>query len=375
MSNEPKSVYSMRQERLGGLIRAAGLDCVVVNPGPSVFYLTGLRFHLMERPVVAIFIQEKAPIMVLPELEKQKLTGLPFDVTPFFYNDNPRTWQDAFNQAARAAHLDGMKAGVESLALRVLELRFLEKAASYAQFISADESLSQLRICKDQSEIEAMRKAVDIAQKAFLATLATMKIGQSEREIAGELTLQLLRNGSDAEFAFSPIVSSGPNGANPHATPGDRRLTAGDLLVVDWGATYNNYISDLTRTVAFGPIDSEWEHIAKVVAEANAAGRSTARPGIPAGDVDRAARAVIENAGYGKYFTHRVGHGIGMLGHEEPYMYAENDLVLKPGMAFTVEPGIYLPDRNGVRIEDNVIITKDGAETLSNLPRELYRVK
>jgi Xaa-Pro dipeptidase len=374
MSDEPKSIYQSRQERLGGLIREAGLNCIAVNPGPSLYYLTGLRFHLMERPVVVFFIPGKAPLVVLPELEKLKLIGLSFKLKPYSYNDNPQTWQEAFNQAAQAAHLDGLKVGVEPLALRVLELRFLEKAAPHAQFMSAEKSLSLLRICKDEIEVETMRKAVDIAQEAFLATLATMKIGQSEREIAGELAQQLLRKGSDAELAFSPIVSSGPNGANPHATPGERRLASGDLLVVDWGASYNGYISDLTRTVAVGSIDSEWERIAQVVAEANAAGRSTARPGIPAGDVDRAARAVIEKAGYGQYFTHRVGHGIGMQVHEEPYMYAENALILTSGMAFTVEPGIYLPDVNGVRIEDNVIITKDGADILSNLPRELFRV-
>jgi Xaa-Pro dipeptidase len=374
MSNEPKSVFQSHQEKLSGLIRQAGLDCIVVNPGSSLVYLTGLHFHLMERPVVTFFMPGRAPLIVLPALEKQKLANLPYDIEPYPYNDNPQTWQAAFNQAAQASRLDGGKIGIEPLALRVLELRFLEKAAPHAQYISAEESLALLRICKDESEIELMRGAVDIAQKAFLATLATMKVGQMEREIAGELTLQLLRNGSDAEVAFSPIISSGPNGANPHAIPGDRRLTPGDLVVVDWGATHNGYISDLTRTVAIGPIDDEWERIAKVVAEANTAGRATARPGIPAGDVDRAARAVIEKAGYGPYFTHRVGHGIGMLVHEEPYMFAENTLKLLPGMTFTVEPGIYLPDRNGVRIEDNVVITKDGAETLSSLPRELYRV-
>jgi Xaa-Pro dipeptidase len=375
MSNEPKSIFYGRQDKLGGLMRQAGLDCIVVNPGPSLVYLTGLHFHLMERPVVTFIIPGRVPLIVLPILEKQKLIGLPYEIESYPYNDNPQTWQAAFNQAAQAAHLERGIVGVEPLALRVLELRFLEKAAPHAQFISAEESLSLLRICKDESEIEFIHKAVDIAQKAFLATLAGMKVGQTEREIAGELTLQLLRNGSDVEIAFSPIVSSGPNGANPHATPGNRRLIPGDLLVVDWGATSNGYISDLTRTVAIGPIDSEWERIAKVVAEANTAGRSTARPGIPAGDVDRAARAVIEKAGYGQYFTHRVGHGIGMQEHEAPYMYAENTLKLLPGMTFTVEPGIYLPDRNGVRIEDNVVITKDGAESLSNLPRELYRIK
>jgi len=356
------------------LIQAAGLGGLVLNPGPSLFYLTGLSFHLMERPYVLILIPGKTPLIVLPELEKLQLSGLPFEITPFTYNDNPQTWQAAFNQAVKAGGLDGLKVGVEPLALRVMELRFFETAAPHAQFTSAENSLALLRMCKDEVEIDAMRKAVEIAQKAFLATLATIKIGQSEREIASELTQQLLRNGSNAGLAFPDIVSSGPNGANPHATPGERRLVSGDLIVIDWGATYNGYISDLTRTIAVGSIDPEWEHIAQVVAEANAAGRSAARPGIPAGDVDRAGRAIIEKAGYGQYFTHRIGHGIGMQVHEDPYMYAENKLILKPGMAFTVEPGIYKPGVNGVRIEDNVVITQDGAETLSNLPRELFRL-
>jgi Xaa-Pro dipeptidase len=374
MSNENKSIFHRRQEKLGGYIRDNGLDCVALNPGPSLFYLTGLSFHLMERPVVVFFFPEKTPVIVLPALEKLKLSHLTYELEPYSYDDNPQSWQQAFDQAAQAAHLGGKKIGVEPLSLRVLELRFLENAANHAQFVSAQEILSSLRICKDETEVECMRKAVDIAQRAFLATLASMKTGRTEREVAGELTLQLLRNGSDTEIAFSPIVSSGPNGANPHAAPGERRLSPGDLIVVDWGATHNGYISDLTRTVAVGSIDSEWERIAKVVAEANSAGRSAARPGIAAGEVDHAARAVIEKAGYGAYFTHRVGHGIGMQVHEEPYMFAENNLLLEPGMAFTVEPGIYLPERNGVRIEDNVVITKDGAETLSNLPRELFRV-
>jgi Xaa-Pro dipeptidase len=375
MSDKIISVHKSRQEKLGNLIRQAGLDCIVVNPGSSLLYLTGLSFHLMERPVVVYFFPDTRPIVVLPELEKLKLNNLPFEVEPYTYNDNPKTWQEAFNKASQAARIERTIIGVEPLTLRVLELRFLEKAAPHAQFVSAEKSLSLLRICKDNTEIDSMRNAVEIAQKAFLATLETIKIGQTEREIAGELTIQLLRNGSDAEVAFPPIVSSGPNGANPHATPGERRLTSGDLVVVDWGATYNGYISDLTRTIAVGSIDDEWERIAQVVADANSAGRSIARSGIPAGDVDRAARAVIEKAGYGKYFTHRVGHGIGMQVHEEPYMYAENDLILMPGMTFTVEPGIYLSDINGVRIEDNVVITQEGAETLSNLPRGLFRVK
>jgi len=183
--------------------------------------------------------------------------------------------------------------------------------------------------------------------------------------------VQLLRNGSEPEMPFAPIVSGGPNSANPHASPTARKLQAGDLLVVDWGATYDGYISDLTRTFAVGEVDEEYQKIHEIVQEANAAGRGAAKPGVPCAAVDQAAREVIENSGYGVYFTHRTGHGIGMEGHEEPYMRGDNMQLLEPGMAFTVEPGIYLPNRNGVRIEDNVVITETGADVLSDMPREV----
>jgi Xaa-Pro dipeptidase len=196
----------------------------------------------------------------------------------------------------------------------------------------------------------------------------------SEQEISSELILQLLRAGTHADMPFAPIVSGGPNSANPHAVPSPRKIGPGDLLVIDWGASYDGYISDLTRTFAIGKIDPEFLKIYETVKQANAAGRAIARPGIPAGEVDHAARKVIDAAGYGKYFTHRTGHGIGMEGHEDPYMYAGNKLILTPGMTFTVEPGIYLRDINGVRIEDDVIITEDWAESLSNYSRDLITI-
>jgi Xaa-Pro dipeptidase len=143
------------------------------------------------------------------------------------------------------------------------------------------------------------------------------------------------------------------------------------MLVVDWGAAYDGYISDLTRTFAVGEVDAEYAKIHKIVQESNAAGRAAARPGVPCANVDKAARAVIEKAGYGKYFTHRTGHGIGMEDHEDPYIRDNNMQLLEAGMAFTVEPGIYLAGRNGVRIEDNIVITEDGVDCLSDMPREM----
>mgnify|MGYP001811163871 CR=1 FL=1 len=189
--------------------------------------------------------------------------------------------------------------------------------------------------------------------------------------MAAELVAQLLRAGSDPQLPFQPIVSGGPNSANPHAVPSDRPLQKGDLLVIDWGAAYESYYSDLTRTFVLGQPDEEQLRIARLVENANAAGRAVARPGLRAGDVDAAARAVIEEGGYGQFFTHRTGHGLGLESPEPPYMFGANDLLLEEGMTFTVEPGIYLPGKGGVRIEDDMLITPNGAESFSDMPRPL----
>lgn len=366
-----QSIFLARQARLEEAITAHGFDALALNPGSSLTYLTGLGFHLMERPVTAIFAPGQPVTVILPELERLKLEGLSFPVRSFAFGEDPARWPDAFAAALQAAGVSRQKIAVEPTRLRFLELRMLEAAAPAASFVSGEALLSALRISKDEQEVAAMRTAVEIAQQALQATLPFVQPGKTERQIAAELTLQLLRHGSEPEMAFSPIVSGGPNSANPHASPSDRPLQTGDLLVIDWGAIYHGYVSDLTRTFAIGPVDAEYTRIAEIVKAANAAGRLAAGPGVAAQEVDRAARDVIEQAGYGQYFTHRTGHGIGLEGHEPPYMREGNDLALQPGMAFTVEPGIYLPGRNGVRIEDNVVITVGGAETLSNLPREL----
>jgi len=378
MSGSPptptQSVLIARQNRLATALAEAGLDALALNSGPSLVYLTGLHFHLSERPVVALFMPGNAPILVLPELEMAKTRGLPFEMQVFPYGEDLESWPVVFRQATQAARIDGHPVGVEPGRLRVLELRILEEAAPGARWVSAEASLAALRMRKDAGEIAAMRRAVDIAQRALQATLPQLKTGMSEHELAAELTLQILRAGSDPELPFAPIVSGGPNSANPHASPSNRRLSPGDLLVIDWGASYEGYFSDLTRTFAIGKVDAELEQIARVVMQANAAGRAAGRPGVACGEVDRAARSVIEQAGYGQYFFHRTGHGLGMESHEEPYMRAGNPLLMEAGMTYTVEPGIYLPARNGVRIEDDVVVTADGSESLSDMPRELITI-
>ncbi|MFN3742956.1 MAG: M24 family metallopeptidase, partial [Anaerolineales bacterium] len=247
-------------------------------------------------------------------------------------------------------------------------------AAPQAEFPEAGDVVGILRRRKDAQEIARIRKAIEIAEKALETVLPSIRVGMSEQEVAAELTLQLLRHGSEAELPFPPIVAAGPNSANPHATPSDRPLQAGDLLIIDWGATYQGYISDLTRTFAIGRVDEELRRIAQIVEEANLRGRQAAGPGRACAEVDRAARRYIEAAGYGVAFTHRTGHGIGLEAHEEPYLRGDNLQPLEIGMTFTVEPGIYLAGRGGVRIEDNLVITESGAETLTTLPRSLRAI-
>lgn len=365
---------SERLSRLRELMREHKLEALVLNPGQTLTYLTGLQFHLMERPTLLIVPLSELPVMVLPELESGKLALLRFPVKAFTYGDNPALWGDVIRAACKASGLNDKKVGLEPLRMRFMELTHLQRAAPQAQFISGETALNALRIQKDHQEVEAMRKAVKIAEQGFLWMLEHVKTGMTERELAAELSLQMLRAGSEPELPFAPIIASGPNSANPHANPSDRRLAAGDLVVVDWGAAYEGYYSDLTRTLAVGNVDPELHKIARIVADANTAGRAAGKPGVTAGSVDQAARAVITAAGYGDYFTHRTGHGLGLETHEQPYMFSENTLRLAEGMTYTVEPGIYLPERGGVRIEDDVVVTADGCETLSSLPRDLFKV-
>ncbi|BAJ63633.1 M24 family metallopeptidase [Anaerolinea thermophila] len=364
-------MYKKRYEKLQSLMQEHGYDILALNPGPSLFYLTGLSFHLSERPVVLLVPAGSSPTLILPKLEKEKLSQSQIPLQGVFFEDNPETWQNAFNQASELLQLSHKRIGYEAVRLRALEFFLLMKSAPNADFLNAESIIATLRMKKDAEELNRMQKAVEIAQNALLATLPMIKPGKSEKEIASELTAQLLRHGSDPEFPFYPIVSGGPNSANPHATPTERTLRTGDLLVIDWGASFEGYVADLTRTFAIGKIDSELQKIAEVVLRANEEGKRVAHSQIPIGEVDKATRKIITDAGYGEFFTHRTGHGLGLEGHEPPYIFSENNLLIEEGMTFTIEPGIYLPGKGGVRIEDDVVITQEGCYSLSNLSREL----
>jgi len=266
------------------------------------------------------------------------------------------------------------KLGVIPRRLRMLELDYLKNAAPDLELASAQGIISKMRMIKDETEIARMDEAVRIAECSLTAILSAIKPGVTEKEVASRLVGRLLQGESDPELPFFPIVSFGENSANPHAGPGDRVLREGDLVLIDWGAGYKGYYSDITRVFAMGDIHPELEKIAQFVKEANAAGRAAVKPGALARDVDMAARKVIMDAGYGEFFIHRTGHGLGREAHEDPYISEFDSTVLVPGMTFTIEPGIYLPNRGGARIEDDILVTENGCRSLTNHPRDLFQL-
>ncbi|HLB47983.1 MAG TPA: aminopeptidase P family protein [Anaerolineales bacterium] len=365
-------MHSTRIDRLQSLAAEQKLAAVALVPGPNMIYFTGLQFHLSERPTVAVFAPGQTPAIILPALEADKPDASPIQFRKFVYTDEQGPAM-AFQQACAALKLKGTWLGVEGRRMRVLETHYFDEFADGIKFEMAEPLIAKLRMKKDETELARMRQAIAIAERALNETLPYVKVGVSEREVAAELMVRLYRAGS-GELPFQPIIASGENGALPHAFITDRKIQPGDLVTIDWGAAVNGYFSDLTRTYAIGEIDPELRRAYDAVKEANAAGRAAASPGKTGQDVDRAARGIINAAGFGGYFMHRTGHGLGLEGHEEPDMKEGETMPLEPGMTFTVEPGIYIPGKGGARIEDDVVITADGAETMTTLPRDFTRL-
>lgn len=362
-----------RVTRLQTAMQTAGLDAIAIMPGSNMIYFSGMHTHISERPILLFIPADGPPAAIIPTLEAMKAEAAGVPAGRIFAWDDVGGYQGAFAAASAALNLAGSHLGVEAYTLRLLELELLRQHAPGVSTIHAEPTIMQLRGRKDAAEIAAMQKAVNIAEQAIAGLLPRIRIGMTEKQVAGLLMQEMYTCGADL-VAFGPIVSTGPNSASPHAMPTERPLAAGDLLVIDWGVFADDYPSDITRTFAVGDIEPEFQRIYEAVKQANAAGKAAARPGASGEDVDRAARAVIEAAGYGEQFIHRTGHGLGLEVHEPPSMVEGNLEPLVPGNVFTVEPGIYLPGRGGVRIEDDVVITADGQRVLTSFPRDLMTV-
>lgn len=366
----------MNQERLERVtteILAHGLDGLALVPGPNMVYLSGIHAHLSERPIVLFVPADDDPAIIIPILEAQKARDAGFAEDHIFSWSDEEGYTESFQHACALLELSDYLLGVESLHMRVLELELLHRYAPGLTTAHAEPVMSALRLVKDENELAAMQKAVQVAETAMRQLIPRIEAGQSEKQIAAMLVQELTVAGSEAN-PFGPIVSAGPNSAIPHATPTSRPIEDGDLLVIDWGAIVDGYPSDITRTFAVGELSPEFERIYETVNEANRVAKSVVRPGACGQDVDRAARTSISDSGYGAFFIHRTGHGLGLEVHEPPYITEGNIDPLREGAVFTIEPGIYLPGRGGVRIEDDVVVTADGCRSLTTLSRDLIRV-
>ena len=269
------------------------------------------------------------------------------------------------------------KVGFEAASLTVAALEVIRSAAGSVDLVATTDVVEPLRSVKDDVELIAIRRAIDIAERAFTVLRGRLGDLDDEKAAADALEFELRRCGADGS-AFPPIVAAGPRSALPHARPlPGARLNDAGFVLIDWGARLGPlpYRSDLTRVVAAGIVSSRFEEVYRVVLEAQARAISAICPGVSCAEVDAAARSAIAEAGFGRYFDHGLGHGIGLEVHEAPGLRVGAAEVLRAGMVLTIEPGIYLPDWGGIRIEDDVLVTLEGAEFLSNLPRDLDAVR
>jgi Xaa-Pro aminopeptidase len=357
--------YADRRRRALEAAEAVELAGLLVSPGPDLAYLTGHSPMPLERLTLLILTGRREATLVVPALERALAEsaagagGLEI-----------RDWRDGSDDPYElVAGLLGSGRYAVTDRTWASHLLGLEQATADLLFVAAGRVLPLLRAIKDPDEIERLRVAGRSADAAFADVIALPFAGRTETQLSLELD-RLLRAHGHQRVDFA-VVGSGPNAASSHHEPGERRIELGDAVVMDFGGVRDDYCSDITRTVFVGEPSEEERSVYGVVRTAQQAAFDAVRPGVPAQEVDRAARAVITEAGYGDRFVHRTGHGIGLEVHEPPYIVEGNETLLQAGMTFSDEPGIYLPGRFGVRIEDQVVVTVDGAERLNEASRDL----
>jgi Xaa-Pro aminopeptidase len=360
--------YAERLDRATTMAAGAGLAAVLVPPSPDLVYLTGYDPPPLERLTVLVMRPGAGPVLIVPELERPMARASPMGERLELIG-----WRDADDPYAAVARLtprgDRVSVGDRMWASHLLGV---QRALGGVEVVATSVALPLIRAIKDPDELALLEMAARGADEAFGEVVELGLAGRRESDVAGRLAA-LLRKHAHEAINFT-IVGAGPNGASPHHEPTDRRIARGDAVVMDFGGRVRGYCSDLTRTVTVGPPDRELRRVHDVVRDAQEAAYAAVRPGVAAEQVDRAAREVIADAGYGDAFIHRTGHGIGLEEHEPPYIVRGNADPLQPGMTFSIEPGIYLEGRFGVRIEDIVAVTERGAIRLNEARRDLVEV-
>lgn len=357
---------SSRIEQLEQSMNEKGWDSLLVTDPKHVYYLTGFASDPHERFLGLLLVRGEEPTLIVPALDAEAANAASTvkNIVTHSDTDNPY----ALLQRLFKGSIGTL--GIEKEQLTVARYEELSAAVSAKQYADIGPLLRGMRVNKSPEEIKRMKHAMELIEEVLRQGLKSVKTGVTEIEIVAELEYLMKKLGAKGP-SFETMVLSGPKTALPHGTPGDRKIQHGDLLMFDMGVYADGYASDITRTFAVGDISPELKKIYNAVLEANLQGIQAIKPGVTLASVDKAARDAIENAGYGPYFLHRLGHGLGMDVHEYPSVHGNNADLVQPGMVFTVEPGVYVAGLGGVRIEDDIFVTDNGVEVLTSYPKEL----
>lgn len=360
-------------ERFTEWMRQQGIDLSFLTSTENVFYFSGFYSEPHERLLGLLLFQEAEPILVCPAMEKEDAVQAGWEYEIIGYRDTDDPWQ--FIEKAVNQRIASVKnVAIEKEHLNVERYEVMRRILPNAVFFPAEEKLRKLRMIKEQDEIDKLRKACALADYAIEAGCAEIAEGKTELEVLAAIEYEIKKKGA-AKMAFATMVLTGANGASPHGTPGMTKIKKGDFVLFDLGVVVDGYCSDITRTVAYGEVSKKQQEIYETVLRAQLAAIEASKPKTACSEVDLAARNIIAEAGYGEFFPHRLGHGLGISVHEYPSITETNPLTLEPGMVYTIEPGIYVPKMAGVRIEDDVLITENGVEVLTKYPKELQIIE
>ena len=363
------NLYEKRLSRVRTAMHENGLDTLILTPGAAMRYLSG--FSEPGSRFLALVVPDDQPwLFVSPALNAGQARANPAGVADIRVWDDAQGWETLLGQLSKELMLDIGIAGLDDDMPARFTLK-LQELMPTALFRPAGMALSGLRAVKDALELAALQRAADATDALIPVAFDACRVGVSETEISLAIKEAIARGGH--EDSFAPIVGAGPNGASPHHNTGKTTVKTGDMVILDFGAMTDGYHGDITRTVAVSEATDEARRVYDTVYRAYQAGVAAVRPGATAHDVDAAARRVITEAGYGEFFIHRTGHGIGLDDHEAPYMLSGNYTPLLPGHCFSVEPGIYLPGQFGVRLENILTVQDDGTARVFNaaIPPEL----
>lgn len=345
-----------------------GLDAAFITTPDNVFYFSGFKSNPHERLLGIMVFQNAEPFLICPKMEMPDAVAAGWQYEVVGHEDTENAW-DVVAKTVASRNMNFASLAIEKSHLTVDRYEAIQQRYPQLRFSGIDEKVNALRICKDETELVKLRKAAKLADYAIQVGCDAIAEGKTEMEILNTIESAIKAKGY--AMSFDTMVLAGEKAASPHGTPGDRKIQKGDLILFDLGVIYDGYCSDITRTVAFGQPSEEQINIYNTVRKANETAVAAVKPGVRAMDLDKLARDVITDAGYGEYFTHRLGHGLGISVHEFPSITGTNEMILNPGTVFTIEPGIYKTDVAGVRIEDDVVVTNDGFEVLTKFTKEL----